>query len=465
VESEYVRLFNALFVSFALLAFTTSSHADDSGPFTKRPSVSRLPNGLTVVTIPWNSPGIVAYYTLVRVGARDEVEPGHSGFAHLFEHMMFRGTERFSEAEYEQRLQSFGADNNAYTTQDFTLYTVTAPSSALATVADIEADRFQHLQYDERAFRTETGAVVGEYNKSAASPAQKMWEVLSELAFKQHTYGHTTIGYLADIQAMPDKCDYSRAFFRRFYTPDNTTLLVAGDVKHEAVLALAKKHYAGWQGVRDQPKVPLETDPVSGARRELEWAGTSSPQLLIGYRTSAFAGEGDPALREARLRDTATLEVIHGLLFERSSPLYQKLVVDQQKLLALESWERNFSRDPGLFVITAELKDRSDFAAIEAELQAAIDALAGGQVDPERVRAVRSHLRYGLTMEVETASDAADLLAQFIAVSGSADGMTEYLRALTQVTPEDVARVAALYLHAQRRFVVALHPKVKEVPQ
>jgi zinc protease len=426
------------------------------GPFAKPLEVSRLDNGLTVISIPWQSPGILAYYTLVRVGARDEVEPGHSGFAHLFEHMMFRGTERYSESAYEERIQSFGADNNAYTTQDFTLYTVTAPSTALAAIVDLEADRFQHLEYDERAFRTETGAVLGEYNKGAANPSQKMWEALSELAFKRHTYGHTTIGYLPDIQAMPDKFEYSRKFFKRFYTPDNVTILCAGDVPHAQLLELVKQNYGGWQGKRDQPEIPPEPEPQLGAQRHIDWDGMSAPQMLVGYRTGAFAGEGDAAMRKARLRDTAALEVVHGLLFDRSAPLYQALVVEQQKLLDLSSWAENFNRDPGLFVFSAELRDRAPFEDVMRDVQLAIDLLGRGEVDPARVDAVRSHLRYGLTMQVETPDDAADVMGQFMAVSGTPDGLREYLEALASVTKEDVQRVAALYLNDERRFVITL---------
>lgn len=435
------------------------ARADQRGPFGKPPSVTRLGNGLTLVTIPWNAPGIIAYYTLVRVGARDEVERGHSGFAHLFEHMMFRGTARFSESAYEERLQSFGADNNAYTTQDFTLYTTTGPSSALAEIVDVESDRFQHLSYGEQAFRTETGAVLGEYNKSAANPSQKLWETLSELAFKRHTYAHTTIGYLVDIQAMPEKYEYSRAFFRRFYTPDNTTIVVAGDVRHEPLVELISKHYGAWKGVRDRPKIPVEPEPEVGAQRHIEWDGMSPPQIVIGYRAGAFVGEGESEVRASRLRDTAALEVVHGLLFDRSAPLYQALVVERQRLLDLESWTSNWSRDPGLFVISAELKEQTSFDEIQREVQQALDALAQGELDPERVEAVRSHLRYGLSMDVETASDAADLLAQFIGVSGSPEGLREYLHALGEVTPQDVARVAGLYLTPQRRFTVTLRSK------
>jgi zinc protease len=446
------------------LFFSTQARADELGPFAKPPEVSRLANGLTVVSIPWPSPGIVAYYTLVRVGARDEVEKGHSGFAHLFEHMMFRGTARMSESEYEERIQSFGADNNAYTTQDFTLYTITAPRSALAQIVDIEADRFQNLAYDERAFRTETGAVLGEYSKSAASPFLKLWEVLSEMAYQKHTYGHTTIGYLADIQAMADKYEYSRAFLKRFYTPDNTTILVAGDIPHAELLGLVEKHYGAWRGKRDQPNVPVEPEPTQGARRHLDWDGMTAPELLIGYRATPFVRGATAEERTASLRETAALEVVHGLLFDDSSPLYQRLVVEQQKLLDLDSWSGNWSLDPGLFVVSAKLKDDTAFDEIETNVQQALDALAQGKLEPAKVEAVRSHLRYGLTMRVETSSDAADTLAQFIAVTGETNGLRDYLAALASVTPADVARVAGRYLTPARRYSVTLKAKERVKP-
>lgn len=439
-----------------------AAEAQAVGPFPRPPEVTTLPNGLRVVTIPWESPGIVAYYTLVRVGARDEVEPGHSGFAHLFEHMMFRGTERFPQRAYEERIQSLGADNNAYTTQDFTLYTITGPSSAIAEIVELEADRFQHLSYDETQFRTETGAVLGEYNKSASNPFLKMWEALSELAFQAHTYGHTTIGYLADIRAMPERFEYSRAFFRRFYTPDNTTVIAAGDVSHARLVELVKAQYGGWQGTRDKPPIPVEAEPSTGARRHLDWEGTASPQILVGYRARAFEDSGSQAERMAGLIETAALEVVHALMFDASSPLYQELVVREQKLLALGSWASNWSVDPGLFVVNAELKQGTTFDEILARIQAALDDVAQGRVDPRRIEAVRSHLSYALTMHTETASDAADTLAQFLAVTNRVEGLADYLNALAQVTPEHVAQVTARYLTPARRFTVTLAPKAEQ---
>jgi zinc protease len=427
--------------------------------FRTPPRVDRLPNGLTVMSIPWDSPGIVAYYTLVRVGSRDEVEPGKSGYAHLFEHMMFRGTERFPEAAYEAKIQSFGADNNAYTTQDFTLYTATLPSGVLSEIVEIEADRFQRLAYDEEQYRTETGAVLGEYNKNASNPFLKMWETLSEMGFSRHTYGHTTMGYLRDIQAMPENLRYSQQFFRRYYTPDNCTVIVAGDVDHDRLMTLARQHYGSWRGRRFSNRVPREPEPRAGARRDLTWEGSTPPRMFVAYRAPSFdAGGRNPAERTAAIRETAALQVVHGLAFDASSPLYQRLVVDEQKVLELASWAGEFSRDPHFFMATVTLKPGEAFDPVLDAIQSELAKIGRGEVPAERIDAVKSHVRYALLTNVETPGQIADLVAQFLAVGGDLGAMDAYLEALAAVTPEDVARAASRYLGAERRFVVTLAP-------
>lgn len=423
------------------------------------PTVERLPNGLTVMSVPWDTPGIVAYYTVMRVGSRDEVEPGHSGFAHLFEHMMFRGTERFPEDVYERTIQSFGADNNAYTSNDYTCYHVTAPSSALARIVELEADRFQRLEYTETQFRTETGAVLGEYNKSAADPSQLLDETMSELAFQRHTYRHTVIGYLRDIQAMPGYYDYSRNFFRRFYTPDNATIVAVGDVNHAELMTLVRAQYGEWRGRRDNPRIPVEPEPTAGGRRHLEWDGATQPRAWIAYRIPSFDG-GVPAARRAQaLRTTAALQVIHAYAFSQSSRLYQSLVVDQQQLLDLSSWASNFTRDPGLFLVTALLKPETSFDSVVTAVHDELEAIAAGNADPARIEAVKSNLRYGLQMSLETPDDVAGMIASFLSVTGDVGSLDAYVRALSEVTPADVQQAARTYLTDARRSIVSLAPR------
>src|SRR3954468_265275 len=153
-------------LALCALLVTVGAAGSRAGTFPYPIQPETLPNGLRVVFVPMDSPGLFAYFTLVRVGSRDEVEPGHTGFAHFFEHMMFRGTKRFPAEAQQQLVQRLGLDSNAFTWDDETVYYYSGPNQALAEVIELEADRFQHLEYDVEAFRTEAKAVLGEYNKN-----------------------------------------------------------------------------------------------------------------------------------------------------------------------------------------------------------------------------------------------------------------------------------------------------------
>ena len=220
------------------------------------------PNGLRLITVPTEYPNVVALYIVVQTGSRNEVEPGRSGFAHLFEHMMFRGTKKFPPAKYEAVLRKAGAASNAYTTDDRTVFHTIFSKEDLATIMAMEADRFEHLSYSKDTFRTETLAVLGEYNKNSASPTSKLFEVLRDTAFDKHTYKHTTMGFLRDIKNMPNEYDYSLKFFHRWYRPEYTTIIVVGDVKAAQTRALVAKLdtiiKAKWGSYKTR-RVPINT--------------------------------------------------------------------------------------------------------------------------------------------------------------------------------------------------------------
>ncbi|MCR4416040.1 MAG: insulinase family protein, partial [Thermoguttaceae bacterium] len=241
-------------MALCIAAASAAASAAD-GVFPYRHFTERLPNGLTAIVIPMESPGLVSYYSIVRTGSRDEVEPGRSGFAHFFEHMMFRGTKRFPGPVYDRIVTGIGADANAYTTDDYTAYHLTFAKEDLETVVDIESDRFQNLHYEQPAFQTEAGAVYGEYRKSVTQPFFLLEERLKDLAYDVHTYKHTTMGFEADVKAMPGAYEYSLAFFDRFYRPENVVLLIVGDVEPQPVLELVRKYYGPWKRGYQAPKI------------------------------------------------------------------------------------------------------------------------------------------------------------------------------------------------------------------
>ena len=171
--------YNRIWPAVAAASFLSTPAFAGALPFT--PEVVKLENGLTLVMVKLDSPGLVAYDSLVRVGSRDEVEKGVTGFAHFFEHMMFRGTDAWSPERVQKFLKKAGADQNGFTTDDFTCFTYFGRSDVLAELVEMEADRFKNLKYPEPAFKTESQAVLGEYNKSASNPSMVLEEKLRAL--------------------------------------------------------------------------------------------------------------------------------------------------------------------------------------------------------------------------------------------------------------------------------------------
>ncbi len=413
----------------------------------------KLDNGLTVIVVPMSSGGLVSYWTIVRTGARDEVEPGHSGFAHFFEHMMFRGTEKYPAEVYNAKLTAIGANDNAATWDDYTGYFMGVAAEDLPTVVELESDRFMNLSYPERAFKTEAGAVYGEYRKSKTSPISVLHEALRAKAFTTHTYGHTVIGFEADIQAMPTMYDYSRSFFSRFYRPENCVVLVAGDVEVAPTLALIRRHYGLWKPGLAASVVPPEPEQNAERRLEVSFPGQALPILWLAYKEDRF----DPASRSM-----AALTLLAELAFGETSELYRRLVLEEQSVEQLSA-EVGGNRDPGLFDVVAAVKDEDRIAEVEAAIGEAIARLQAAPPDPARLAEIKSRQRYSFLMNLDTPDRVTRSLARIVALTngtgtggtppGGIEAIETLFTTLAAVTPEDVQAAARRYLVPGRRTV------------
>ncbi len=413
-----------------------------------------LDNGLKVVLIPMPSNGLSAYWSIVRTGSRDEVEPGVSGFAHFFEHMMFRGTRELPGPEYDRIVNGMGADANAFTTDDYTAYHLGFATADLPTVVRIEADRFANLEYDEPQFQTEAGAVYGEYRKGRTSPFEVLFEALQAAAFDRHTYKHTTIGLQADIAAMPRQFEYSKGFFRRFYRPENVVLVVAGDFDRNAALAAIREHYGRWQPGYEAPEVPSEPEQTAQRRIDVPFDGGTLPMLTV-----AFKGERLQPTDRRMLAGTLVGELVFG----ETSPLYKKLVLDEQRVEALFQGF-GYSRDPGLWPVIALVKDPADVAAVEGEVWGALDALRRDGTTQEQLDAIRSRLKYAFLSSLTTPSSVCENLAQLVAITGDIAAVEQIYATLGTVTPEDVRAAAERWVRPERSTVAVLHAADQPVP-
>jgi zinc protease len=410
-----------------------------------------LDNGLTVLSIPYDSPGIVSYFTVVRTGSRNEVEKGLSGFAHFFEHMMFRGTERYSQEQYNDALKALGANFNATTFDDWTVYYITAPASALPKLVELEADRFRNLKYDEADFQKEARAVLGEYNKSASSPFLLLQETMLDTAYTTHTYKHTVIGFLADVKDMPNQYAYSKTFFDRWYRPENCTVVVAGDVDHQALVALARKEYGGWQ--RGKATVAIPEEPEQRQERVVRktWPAPTLPTLYIGYHIPS----GDP-----RNPDVAALGALSQAVFGETSPLYKALVLDEQKAVLLDA-SAEARRDPGLFTIVVRVRKLSDLDEVRSRIESALEEAAHKPIDTKRLAAIKGNHRYGFAAALQSPEAVARAVGHAIAVTGRPESINELFAAFDRLTPDDLTRVAGRYFKPTNRTVVVLTSEPK----
>jgi zinc protease len=451
VRASWSLVSAALVLAASSVAHPVHAQPAASAPLSPLPhplTVDKLANGLTLVTLPFDSPGIVSYYTLVQAGSRDEIEPGKSGYAHLFEHLMFRGTDAVPAEEYLRETQRLGADDNAFTTDDLTLFTTTIPVDALADLIKLNADRFQHLHYAADKYKDETGAVLGERNKDFADPDAAMDEALRALAFKQHTYGHTTIGSKHDVEDMPNQYEYSRQFFRRFYTPDDCIIFVVGEIDHDKTLAAIKDAYGGWRGTRARTAVKAEPEQRAPRARALSWHGETEPRVAIAYRAPAM---------KASLADAAAIATLASAALGEPSDLYQRLVVREQKVLRLEADPHaGQTKDPGGFEIDATLKGTTSFDEVIGAVQAALDAAARGELSAEKIEAARDHLLNETILRSQTPAQLAVALALAAGAVGDVHAFERYVAALAAVKPEDVARVARLFVPAHRSAVTLI---------
>lgn len=437
-------------LGLVLSAFGTALSADSApapaGKILPYPIYQhQLDNGLKVVTVPFDSPGLAAFYIVTRVGARNEVESGVTGFAHFFEHMMFRGTDKYSKEAYSAALKSTGAAANANTTQDRTQYHMTGNADKLELMFELESDRFMHLNYSEHEFKTEAGAVKGEYTKNFASPYSQINEKRLETAFTTHTYSHTTMGYFKDIVDMPNQYEYSKKFFDRYYRPEYNTILVVGDVTANQVNALAEKYFGAWQRGSYHSVIPVE--PEQSKTRYTHLQNGSIP----AYFSMSYKG---PAFSDVKI-DMPALDVLSSLVFSGTSELNKKLVIEEQKIRFISGGAQD-SRDPNLFTIQVSMVEKEDMAYVMAEIEKAIAKVKTENVDAALLQRTKSNLKYGFAMAIDTPDSIARSLSHYIQLTGDPESINRLHALYDKVTVEDIRMVANKYFKADHLTIATI---------
>ncbi len=427
-----------------LVVSTLSGSAQQSGVFPFQYKKVELENGFKAYLIKAGAPGQIAYVTVVRTGSREEWEPGRSGFAHFFEHVMFRGTEKYPH--YDRILTEIGADNNAFTGDDQTVYYVVAASDSLEQLVDLESDRFMNLKYDEAAFRTEAGAVLGEFSQGRANPFLYLFENIRETAFDKHTYKHLTIGFEDDVRAMPEGYEYSKSFFNRYYRPENCVLLLAGDIEFDSAEALIRQYYSPWKPGYTAPEIESEPEQREPRESETAFPGRTLPILAVNYKGPAWS---------ATDRLAAATEVLGQVAFGSNSDIYRKLVIQDQKV---QTFFADFEapRDPGLLSIIAMVINPDDVSLVSQEIEKTVQRFREETCDEETLERTKRAIKYSFLMGLETAQNAAFSLLNIVVNTGGLEAVEDYYRTLDAVTPEDIREAARAFLKPEGRTTVTL---------
>ncbi|HEY0321997.1 MAG TPA: pitrilysin family protein [Pyrinomonadaceae bacterium] len=412
-------------------------------------TIDDLPNGLRLVTIPTDYPNLVALYIVVQTGSRNEVEAGKSGYAHLFEHLMFRGSENFTPAQRNEILKRAGASDNASTWDDKTVYYDIFSKEDLDKVMQLQADAFQRLKYTEDAYKTETRAVLGEYNKNSASPTSKLYEVMRATAYKKHTYSHTTMGFIQDIEDMPNQYQYSLEFYKRYYRPEYTTIVVVGDVTQAGALALTKKYFGDWKRGSYVPQIPTEPEQTEARTAHIDWPSTTNPYLAVAFRGPAYSDES---------KDKAALDILASIAFGENSDLYQRLVLKEQKV---DEWDVSFDNqiDPELFAITARVKDAKDMDYVRDQILATFKRYTTETVPQDKLDATRSRVRYGTALSMNSSQAIARAISPYVALKRTPETINKLFNLYDSITPADIRAAAARYFVERNRTTVTLTQK------
>lgn len=328
-----------------------------------------LSNGLKVIVHPDSSTPIVAFNVLYNVGARDE-DPDCTGFAHLFEHLMFGGSVNIPR--YDEALQKAGGQNNAFTNSDFTNYYITLPFQNIETAFWLESDRMKGLAFSETSLEVQRKVVVEEFKQSYLNrPYGDVWMLLSPLSYKVHPYQWNTIG--KDISHIQNaKMSEVKAFFKKFYNPCNAILSVAGDVKPEEILELAEKWFgeipAGTPYLRKLPQEPEQKESRT------QTVVRDVPHNAI-YKTFHCSARGESSFY--------TDDLLSDLLSNgKSSRLFRELVMNQNLFSELDAFITG-SVDSGLFIISGKITEGIDVFEAEKAIDAELEKIKTDLTDKE----------------------------------------------------------------------------------
>jgi zinc protease len=402
----------------------------------------KLENGLEVITLEDFSCPIVAVQLWYHVGSKNE-QPERQGFAHMFEHMMFRGTDKLGPTDHFALINRVGGISNGHTGFDRTVYEETLPAKQLELALWLEAERMTFLKINQESFDTERKVVEEERRMGLNQPYGTLYEKLMAEVFKVHPYRWTPIGNIPHLRA--SSVQELRDFWTRYYVPSNATLIIVGAVKHEEAQRLAK-HYFGWIPIYDEPPRVTIKEPEPAGKRIVKLEEENAPAPLVGvvYRTVPISH-----------KDSVVFDLLAEILGGgRSSRLYRELVAEKQLAVSANAFTWSLEQD-GLLAATAIMSPASEDAnSILEIIEEHISRLRKEAVsERELMKAKNQMLRYLVTENLKIESKA-EMLGNAAVEYGDVSQVNRWMDDIRKVTAADIQRVANEYLTDKRTLEV-----------
>jgi zinc protease len=410
-----------------------------------------LANGMKVIVQEDHAIPNVAMYFFYKVGSRNE-HPGATGVSHFFEHMMFNGAKKYGPKEFDRNMEKNGGSNNAYTSNDVTVYTDWFPSSALELMFDMESDRIRDLAFDPKMIESERGVVYSERRSSVDNSNSGMLSELAEAAaFEAHPYHWPVVGWPSDIESWT--MEDLKSHWSMGYAPNNCVMVIVGDVKFDQVMALSKKFLEPIPRREPPPPVRTKEPEQLGERRVTLSKPAQLPIQMVLYHVP-----------DSRHPDTPVLDVLATILSGgQSSRLYKRLV-DSQLALSAGGGDGD-ALDPTLFRFTIQPRSGVDPAVTEKALFEELARLQTEAVPEAELRKAKNQMLAGFYRRLKTIEGRANLLGTYEVFQGDYAKAFDEDKRVEAVTAADIQRVAQKYFGVKNRTVATLIPEKAEVKQ
>jgi zinc protease len=436
---------------------TTASRVTSEADAVRPPRIviesHTLPNGLRVLMAVDHHVPVVNLQVWYHVGSKDE-KPGHTGFAHLFEHLMFKGSAHVGPDEHSRIIEAMGGFDNAYTNDDVTVFWETFPSNGLERVLWLEADRMGSLNVNEANFKSEREVVKEERRlRVDNSPYGRIQEDLYAAAFTVHPYHHTTIGSMTDLDNAT--VEEVRTFHDTYYRPNNATLVIVGDFNPPRALAWTEKYFDGIpRSPHPIPRVTIQEPPQTAERTVTKsYPGVPLPAVVEGFKMPArYSPDSYPLDQASKI-----------LAAGQSSRLYQTLVY--QKRIAVAAFGfGNFTEDPNLFWVAAILNAGQTAEAGEKALDGVLAQIKGQPVSEKELEKVRNQAISDFVLGRETDQEKADAIGAAAVIGKNPNLVNTDLARYEAVTAGAIQHVADEYFVPQHETVLFYLPEKQSPP-